>query len=76
MTLEPLEHTEEDCLAWLSVSMRCHRLPTLYTRSLMADRRDAEVMHQLATFDHWERDYTQDRTRRWATAQRLVARQL
>lgn len=41
-----------------------------------SDRRDAEVMLQLVSFDHWERDYTEDRLRRAPTALRLVSRQL
>ena len=40
------------------------------------DRRDAEVMLQLTGFDYWERDYTEDRARRWPTAQRWVKHQL
>jgi hypothetical protein len=33
-------------------------------------------MFQLTAFDHWERDYTEDRVRRSATAQRVVKYQL
>lgn len=35
------------------------------------DRRDADIMLQLTHHDHWERDYTEDRVRRSATAQRF-----
>lgn len=43
--LQPLEHTAEDCLAWAHVNWRCPRFGSVrWTRSLMADRRDHEMM--------------------------------
>jgi hypothetical protein len=48
----------------------------IHSLSSELDRRDADLMLQLTHHDHWERDYTEDRVRRSATAQRLVRHQL
>lgn len=81
MKLLPSWHlTEEDRAAWFEwqVSPRRDWLlwGALERLSFPADRRDAEVMLQLVSFDHWERDYTEDRLRRAPTALRLVRHQL
>jgi hypothetical protein len=66
--------TDADWDIWITrLGAHTLRCP-LYEVSISQDRRDAEVMLQLATFDHWERDYTEDRTRRWPTAKRLVGK--
>ncbi len=47
--LEPLEHTAADALMWADVNWRGGPRfgPTLWTRSLMQDRRDAELMSKV-----------------------------
>lgn len=46
--LEPVEHTDDDAIAWAYVHGRGGPRfgPTLWTRSLMSDRRDATLMLQ------------------------------
>jgi hypothetical protein len=46
--LEPLDHTDEDSMAWADVLLRYAERHggTLWTRSLMQDRRDADLMFE------------------------------
>lgn len=75
---EPL--TEADRAAWFDWQVNRRRSIRLWGQlerlSFPQDRRDAEVMLQLTHFDHWERDYTEDRAHRWATAKRLIRESL
>ncbi len=77
--LRPVLMTDEDWAIWCDHrgdARRGYVLGWHLAHGRDADRRDAEVMLQLTTFDYWERDYTEDRVRRWPTAQRVVRNQL
>lgn len=74
--LSPAPLTDEDYEIWYTIDVRSSAQYPPCLRSHWADHRDAEVMLQLCHFDHWERDYTEDRLRRTPTALRLVRHQL
>lgn len=58
--LEPCDHTEEDAFVWAHVVLKvssANRFGSLlWTRSLMQDRCDAQVM--FVRESHWERETT------------------
>ena len=72
--LKPIEHTGCDAIAWGGVQWRCGPRfgPTLWTRSLMSDRRDAELMLEGQLFSDFAHTVRRQVDCGWPTGYVLV----